>query len=637
MVTLNLHNQDTFDVIVVGGGHAGCEAALAAARMGCRTLMLTINLDTVAWMPCNPAIGGLAKGTLVREIDALGGEMAKVTDRSYLQIRTLNRSKGPAVQALRAQSDKKLYSQLMRQVLENQENLRIKQAMVDQILLENGEVVGVRTNFGMEYHTQALVLTTGTFLQGRIFVGMNSFAAGRSGEFSAQNLAMNLQELGIRTHRLKTGTSPRIDRRSINFSILEEQPGEEPIRFFSFMPPEQVRSQQVCWITATNEQTHQVIRDNIGLSPMYGGLIEGVGPRYCPSIEDKVVRFADRTAHPVFLEPEGADSTEIYVQGMSTCLPEPVQLAMLRTMKGLENVDIVRPAYAVEYDAIPATQLYPWLETKHIKGLFTAGQINGTSGYEEAGAQGLVAGINAARRAQGADPVVFKRSESYIGTLVDDLVTKEIDDPYRMLTSRSEYRLLLRHDNADVRLTELGYRLGLATEERYQEFITRRARIDQEIKRLKETRVKSTELNEKLAPLVGTEVAVGSLTLLELLRRPEVTYAHVAQFYPPEQRLNEETGEQVEIQIKYAGYIDRQQVQLDRSRKMENMRIPEDLDYYSIKALSREAQDKLSKVRPASIGQAARIGGITPADMSVLMVFLEARRKQRQAAEVITV
>ncbi|PKL79213.1 MAG: tRNA uridine-5-carboxymethylaminomethyl(34) synthesis enzyme MnmG [Candidatus Melainabacteria bacterium HGW-Melainabacteria-1] len=627
MTELCFQSQETYDVIVVGAGHAGCEAALAAARMGCQTLLLTINLDTVAWMPCNPAIGGLAKGTLVREVDALGGEMGKVTDRSYLQIRMLNQSKGPAVQGLRAQSDKKRYGQVMRQVLENQPNLRLKQAMVDQILLEGQRVVGLRTHFGMEYHAAALVLTTGTFLQGKIFVGRTAFAAGRSGEFSSEQLSLNLRELGIRTHRLKTGTSPRIDRRSINFDELEEQPGDVPARFFSFEPPADILPQQVCWITATNSETHQVIRDNLQYSPMYSGLIDGVGPRYCPSIEDKVVRFADRESHQVFLEPEGADSNEIYVQGMSTCLPEPVQLAMLRTMKGLERVEIVRPAYAVEYDAIPATQLHPWLETKALGALFTAGQINGTSGYEEAAAQGIVAGINAARLAQGLEPVVFPRSESYIGTLIDDLVTKEIDDPYRMLTSRSEYRLVLRHDNADLRLTELGYRIGLASEGRYRALVTKREAIARELERLRNTRVKADELNQKLAPLTGQSFADGSLTLHELLRRSEVDYAMLASCFPPPEQLAPEAAEQVQIHVKYEGYIKRQQVQVERTRRLEDLALPADFDYFALKALSREAQDKLSQLKPASLGQAARVGGVTPADISVLMVHLNARRR----------
>lgn len=631
MVMLNFTDEETYDVIVVGAGHAGCEAAFAAARMGCNTLLLTMNLDTVAWMPCNPAVGGLAKGTLVREVDALGGEMGKVTDRTYLQIRTLNRSKGPAVQALRAQSDKKLYNRVMRQVVENYPNLSIKQAMVDKILLDGNRIVGLVSNMGMEYRAQAVVLTTGTFLQGRIFVGMTSFSAGRSGEFAAEQLSLNLQELGIHTHRLKTGTSPRIDRRSIQFDVLEEQPGEEPIRFFSFEPPSEIRPQQVCWITSTNPATHQVISENLSLSPMYGGLIEGVGPRYCPSIEDKVVRFADRDSHPVFLEPEGADTNEIYVQGMSTCLPEPVQLAMLRTMKGLSQVKIVRPAYAVEYDAIPATQLYPWLETKALKGLFTAGQINGTSGYEEAAAQGIVAGINAALSAQGREPHIFKRSESYIGTLVDDLVTKEIHDPYRMLTSRSEYRLMLRHDNADLRLSESAYHLGLLSTTRYEQFCQKRTAIAREFERLRITRVKATDINPRLLDRLQESVQVCSTTLLELLRRPRVTYDLIQEWFPAPEAVSAEVGEQVEIQIKYAGYIHRQQIQLERSRKLEHMKIPMDFDYYQIKALSRESQDKLSQVRPASIGQAAEVGGVTPADISVLMIFLEAQRRSRNS------
>ena len=616
-----------YDIIIIGAGHAGCEAALSAAGMGCETLLLTLNMDNVALMPCNCSIGGPAKGHLVREIDALGGRIGLNTDATYTHIRMLNTGKGPAVQALRAQADKKLYQSVMKHTLEAQPGLDLKQALVERILVKDGAVVGVLTQTGIEYRAKAVIVTTGTFLQGLIHIGELSYPAGRAGEFSAEKLSDCLRELGFELGRLKTGTTARVDKATIDLSKTELQPSDEEPLAFSFMSPREKREDLLpCWLTYTNERTHDVIRRNLNRSAMYGGRIKGVGPRYCPSIEDKIVKFPDKKRHQVFLEQEGWDTNEIYVQGMSTSLPEDIQLEFLRTVPGLENVHMIRPGYAIEYNYVPPTQLKPSLETKLFRGLFFAGQINGTSGYEEAAAQGLMAGINAVLSLRGKEPLVLSRSQAYIGVMIDDLVTKGVSDPYRLLTSRAEYRLMLRQDNADLRLTPIGREIGLAKDDRWSVFLHKSELIDAEIVRLRNTHLKSGD-GEKLT-ILGLENLPRKTSLEELLRRPDIRYTDIARLNGLDPRLPREVEEQVELQVKYDGYIKREKVQIERYRRLEALRIPGDFDYSSVNAMSREGREKLARIQPTSIGQASGIPGLTPADISILMVALERERRQ---------
>lgn len=620
---------DKFDVIVVGAGHAGVEAALAAARLGGKTLLATLSLDNVALMPCNPSIGGPAKGHLVREIDALGGQMGISADKACIQMRLLNTGKGYAVHALRGQEDKPYYHTLMKEIVERQENLELKQLMIDNLLVSNGEVVGVEAETGEIFEAKCVILATGTYLRGRIVYGQVNYECGPNGLRSATKLSASLLENGVELMRFKTGTPARVDARSLDYSKMEPQYGDEVVRNFSFISDIKERTQVPCWLSYTNAATHKIIRDNLHLSGMFNGMVEGVGPRYCPSIESKLVRFADKERHQLFIEPEGMHTNEMYVQGMSSSLPAHIQLQFMQTIPGLENCKMMRAGYAIDYDCLNPLQLKPSLEHKAIKGLFSAGQSNGTSGYEEAAAQGLMAGINAMRKINGQEPVVLRRDQAYIGVLIDDLVTKGTNEPYRMMTSRAEYRLLLRQDNADLRLTELGRQLGLVDDSRYEKFCTKRSALERTLSELGKINISPNEENNAKLTAMGSTPLRSGISLLDLLRRKEVTYNKLQQaFELPE--LDSQTAEQVEIHAKYEGYIVKQRQEVERALKLENKKIPADIDYHEIKELSAEAVEKLDKVKPTSIGQASRISGVSPADINVLMIALEVKRRKEQ-------